>query len=424
VISSTTARKLALLGSLYLSQGLPFGFFTQALPVLMRQSGHSLEQVGLASLLAIPWALKFLWAPWIDRHGSPTFGRRKSWIVPLQLASAAVLALASWLEPGGQFIALFAVVLVVNALSATQDVATDGLAVEILDARERGLANGLQVAAYRLGMILGGGLLLAFFALIGWQLSFLLMASTIVAATLPVWLHREQSVETVRESDQSTLAAHFLRLPGVWRLLAMLFLFKFGDTLATTMLRPFMVDHGLGLADVGWLLGSVGFIAGLLGALAGGWLAGRLPRKTALIVCAAAQAATLAAYVMVAQNFPGKPALAWLIAAEHAGSGMATAALFTCMMDWCRREHAGADYTVQASTVVIASSMAAALSGITAQQLGYAGHFALAFAMGLVALVAVLTLFPSGERSLLPDDRGLRSRAAVAATARAPGGTT
>jgi predicted MFS family arabinose efflux permease len=175
----------------------------------------------------------------------------------------------------------------------------------------------------------------------------------------------------------------------------MLFLFKFGEALATTMLRPFMADHGMGLEDVGWMLGTVGFAAGLLGALAGGWLAGRFQRKTALLICAAAQALALGTYVVIALTFPERPALAMVVAAEHFGGGMATAALFTCMMDWSRPGQSGSDYTVQASTVVIATGLAAALSGLTAHRLGYPGHFALAFAFGLLALGAVANLFPA-----------------------------
>jgi MFS transporter, PAT family, beta-lactamase induction signal transducer AmpG len=93
-------RKIGLLGSLYLAQGLPFGFFTQALPVMLRQSGSSLEEVGLSSLLAVPWALKFIWAPLLDRYWSTTFGRRRSWIVPMQLATVLVLVVTALRAPG------------------------------------------------------------------------------------------------------------------------------------------------------------------------------------------------------------------------------------------------------------------------------------------------------------------------------------
>src|SRR5689334_21589092 len=83
--------KLGLLGCLYFSQGLPFGFFTQALPVLMRKQGFSLGAIGVSSLVAVPWALKFLWAPAVDRYWLARLGRRKSWIIPLQLAALVVL---------------------------------------------------------------------------------------------------------------------------------------------------------------------------------------------------------------------------------------------------------------------------------------------------------------------------------------------
>jgi MFS family permease len=88
----STASTLTLLGSLYFAQGLPFGFFTQALPVMMRKTGFSLGQIGLTSLLAMPWALKFLWAPAVDRYWSARLGRRRSWILPLQFATVEILA--------------------------------------------------------------------------------------------------------------------------------------------------------------------------------------------------------------------------------------------------------------------------------------------------------------------------------------------
>ncbi len=184
----------------------------------------------------------------------------------------------------------------------------------------------------------------------------------------------------------------------------MLFLFKFGEALATTMLRPFMADHGMSLEEVGWMLGTVGFVAGLLGALMGGWVAGRLPRKNALLLCASVQALSLGTYVVVASSFPEKSTLARVVAAEHFGGGMATAALFTCMMDWCRPGQSGADYTVQASTVVIATGLAAALSGFSAHRLGYVGHFALAFVLSLAAIASVAVLFPAAvpRKTLAP----------------------
>src|SRR5436190_2965541 len=141
----TTARKLVLLGSLYIAQGLPYGFFTQALPVLLRESHLALPLIGLANLLLMPWALKFAWAPLVDRVVAPRRGKRRVVIIPLQLACTFILAgLALATTPSVSWV-LAAGVLLVNVCAATQDIATDGLAVETLTEHERGLGNSLQV---------------------------------------------------------------------------------------------------------------------------------------------------------------------------------------------------------------------------------------------------------------------------------------
>jgi PAT family beta-lactamase induction signal transducer AmpG len=386
--------KLGLLGCLYFSQGLPFGFFMQALPVMLRKQGYSLGQIGLTSLLVVPWALKFLWAPAVDRFSVARFGRRKSWIVPLQLGTVAALAVlassASHAMP-----ALMTAVLVLNLLAATQDIATDGLAIDLLAPSERGAANGLQVAGYRVGMIVGGGALLVLHDRLGPSRTFLAMAALTALATVPILAAREPTHRSAAVPTPGGVLPHFLRRPGALRLLLLLFIYKAGDAFATGMLRPFLADAGLSLADIGWLLGTVGFVAGLLGALAGGFAVTRVGRRSALFSFGLLQAAAVAGYALLALGKPGQAALYAVCAGEHFAGGMATAALFTCMMDWCSTDASATDYTVQASTVVIATAAASAVAGFSAQAFGYFGHFCLATGLALCALVAVRALFPS-----------------------------
>ena len=394
--------RLGLLGSLYFAQGLPFGFFTQALPAMLRKQGFSLTEIGLSSLLAVPWALKFVWAPLVDRFQLPGLGRRRSWILPLQALSTLTLV-ALGLSRALGTAALMAAVFALNLLCATQDIATDALAVDTLAPEERGLANGLQVAGYRVGMIVGGGALLMFNDQLGERGTFLAMAALMAAASLPILLAREP-VATRRPSARS----HFLRRPGAARLLVLIVSYKFGEAFATGMLRPFLADRGLTLADLGWLLGTVGFVAGLLGALAGGALVNRLGRRTALLAFGVLQAATVAGYAWLALSPRGGGWLTALCAAEHFTGGLATAALFTCMMDWSTGDSGATDYTVQASAVVIATGLAATVSGVSAQALGYAGHFSLAAALSLGALAAVAALFPK-EAPCAPPSTPARS---------------
>jgi MFS transporter, PAT family, beta-lactamase induction signal transducer AmpG len=388
--------KLGLLGTLYFSQGLPFGFFTQALPVLLREAGFSLGEIGLASLLTLPWALKFLWAPMVDRYSIAGIGKRKSWIVPLQLMAVVILAALALSPAVDSMTVLMGAVLLLNLVAATQDIATDGLAVELLEPKERGFANGLQIAGYRVGMIVGGGVLLILHDRLGSSLTFLAMAALTALATVPIMTAREPSAVPGVEQRRDA-AVHFLRRPGVARVLLLIVVYKAGDAFASGMLRPFLADVGLSLADIGWLLGTVGFVAGLLGALAGGVLVNRLGRKAALTWFGLLQAAPVAGYAYLALGQPSHPALYVLCAAEHFTGGMATAALFTCMMDWCSREASGTDYTVQASAVVIATGTASAVAGFSAQALGYSGHFCVATALALGGLVVVRRFFPTTE---------------------------
>ncbi|TQF17318.1 MFS transporter [Myxococcus llanfairpwllgwyngyllgogerychwyrndrobwllllantysiliogogogochensis] len=391
-----TSTKLGLLSSLYLSQGLPFGFFTQALPVLLRHQGLSLPAIGLAHLLALPWALKFLWAPFMDRHGSARWGLRRGYILPLQCLSAGLLLSLALPDSTVDTRLLLAAVLGVNLLAATQDVATDGLAVTLLSPSERGWGNGIQVAAYRVGMILGGGVMLAVFDKAGWRPTLLALGLTLLVATVPVALYREPPTEP---APRASLGLEWWwRRPGAATWLVLLVVYKAGEALATGMLRTFLVDRGLTLTDIAWLLGGVGFTAGLLGALIGGSLVVKLGRRRALLLFGVIQATAVLLYALVA-SFPSSlPWLTAVCAVEHVASGMATATVFTAMMDACRPEHAATDYTVQASLVVLATGAAAAVSGFSAQALGYPGHFALSALLCLAGtLYVALAFHPSRE---------------------------
>lgn len=389
-MSRSIPRTLGLLSVLYFSQGLPFGFFVQALPAVMRQQGVSLAAIGLGTLLTLPWALKLLWAPLVDRRGGSRLGARRGWLLPLQLGSVALLVALAFVDPAHSLAWLVVGVLLTNLLAATQDIAADGLAVDLLRRHERGLGNGVQVAGYRVGMIVGGGALLVAFEHLGWAWTFAGAALLMLLATGPVWAFREPP-RPVGERSRAEPSVRqtlrwFTRDPERRWWLVVLALYKAGEYLGTSMLRPFYIDRGLGLADLGVLLGGVGFCAGLVGALVGGTAVQRLGRRRALLGFGVLQAAAVAGYAWsVAPEAEG--VRIWgPVVLEHLASGMATAALFTLMMDRCRPEHAAADYTLQASLVVAATSAAAALGGSTAQWLGYGPNFLLGGAASLFAV--------------------------------------
>jgi PAT family beta-lactamase induction signal transducer AmpG len=411
-------KRLSLLTSLYFAQGLPFGFFTQFLPVMLRQQGVSLQAIGASYLLALPWSLKFLWAPLVDRYGSERFGRRRSWIVPIQAITVVTLIALSFVDPRGALKLLFLSILAFNVLASTQDIATDGLAVDILREKERGLGNAIQVAGYRVGMIVGGGLLLPLYERVHWGGTLLAMALAMALASIPILLHREQSAPRPQSSDEQgpyrsrgalssaakgmlqSVTAFGWRRPGIVPWVLMLLTYKTGDSIASGMVRPFTVDMGASLAQIGWMLGILGFSMGLLGAVVGGALVNALGRRRALVSFGLLQALSVAVYAWIALARPSVHALAFAAGFEHFAGGCATAALFTVMMDVCRPSKSATDYTVQACAVVVATGSASSLSGVLAHAMGYGAMFALSAVLCVLGVVYVWFAFEPARAKL------------------------
>ena len=391
------AFKLGLLFCLYFSQGLPFGLFSHAVPTLLRSYGVDLDIIGLVSMLGLPWALKFLWAPWVDRYHFPAVGQRKSWILPLQVSAMLVMLAFALLDPEqlkqGNWVYLFILLGLINLIAATQDIATDGLAVQALQPGERGWANGLQVGGYRVGMLFGGGLVLVILDYFGWRNCFYLLALVLLVVTVPLLFFREPSVVAPVQRQAPPAWAviwRFLRQPGMTGWLLVMMLYKVGDSFGSAMGKPLLVDLGLSLEVIGWIGGGVGMGAGILGAMVGGGCVQWLGRVRALVLFGGLQSVSLLGYAWLAWAEPGLAGVVVVNAVEHFTGGMATAALFTLMMDACRHDQAGSDYSIQASLQVSITGLAHALSGFSAKALGYEFHFVLAMMISLLALITVL----------------------------------
>lgn len=388
-------QKVLLLVSLYLSQGLPYGFLTQAVPALMRIEGASLATIGDTSLLFAPWLLKVCWAPFVDRFWWSWLGRRRSWIIPLQILSIIVICSLATRTPEHMVQVLLGFMLISSFISATQDIATDGLAVSLLKSNERGWGNGIQVAGYRLGMTLGGSALLIVFAQLSWTWSFYLMAIFMMAASIPVLLIREPQ-ESLETSDTQGFFP-FIRQPGIWLWLLLLVAFKLGEQMGGSVTRPMLIDLGLSLEEVGWLAGMDSFFS-LLGAMAGGILLNTFrQRRTALVAFGVLQSLGIGAWVL--------PAIVstsvWVVAVVKLADGfvgsMATVALFTAMMDRCDSRDGGTEYTLQASVVLLASFLGSILGGRMAeaiqswygQELGYAVFFGVTAMLTLLGALSI-----------------------------------
>lgn len=390
-------KRWLLLTMLYFSQGIPFGLFTQALPVILRQNETSLEIIGLSSILAFPWLLKWLWSPWVDAAPPWSQRRRSGWLAPLLLVSALILVGIGLIDPWGEIELLLVGIVFINFLNATQDIATDGLAVDILPKEERGAGNGIQVGGYRLGMLFGGAFVLVLIESIGWSAGLLICASAVLFAALPLlWLRGfDETVPEADESERPDLAVIWSFLLRRETALFALFViaYKFGDGLASGMIRPMLVDQRMTMGEIGAISGGVGFTAALVGTAIGGVVASLVGRTSALTMGVVFQSVGAAIYVLIFFGLDSHQAIAAMIAIENLMGSVATVVLFTCMMDLARPGHSGADYTVLASLVVMVQGAGSLPSGVTAAQLGYAGHHVLAAILALIGGVVSIWIW-------------------------------
>jgi MFS family permease len=385
---------------LYFNQGLPFGFFLLTLPILLREQGASATLIGGLMLLALPWTLKVLWAPWVDRDGL-----RIRWILGLQVALLGTLAaLAFTINPWLVALGVFAI----NALIATQDIAVDGMAYRMLSPAERGWGNSIQAAAYKVGMLVGGGLLPALTlgdqAATGWHPTMLALAALCLPALAIAFMLREpmrEEASTPRPSDDAQglaklreLVMRLSRLPGArWVILFVIFS-KFGDNLGTGMFRVFLVDHGWAASRIAAVTGGYGLVASITGSLLMAIPLARLSRGGAFLTVAIAQAVLQAGVGFAALGWVPESQWAALIVVEHFVSGAVTTVLFTLLMDFTPAEMPGSGFT--ALTVLSSAGMGlgSMLGGVIVDLSGFSLNFFLA---GAACLLPVVFIKPALE---------------------------
>lgn len=388
-------RRLGLLTALYFVQGMPFGFQAIALPVYLRSQGVSIVALGFLHLLALPWMFKALWAPLVDRYGSARVGRRKSWILPLQVALATTCAVASFVPAQGALHVLLALMFLMNLFAATQDIAVDGLAADSLSAQELGLGNTAQVAGYKLGMITGGGLLVWASQYIGWQGLFLAMAALCLAVFAVTAFAREsapQERSSERTSWREVLAQiqEALQLPGTGWLLLFIGTYKLGETLSDVLYKLFLVDAGIRPEQIGLWVGTWGTATSLLGSLVGGLLATRMPLLGALTLTATLRLFPLIGRWWLATKGVTDAGVISVTMAEEFFGGALTTVMFAFMMSRVDRRISATHYTLMASIEVLGKAPGGPLGGLLVGKAHWS--YAQAFLLGVALSAAFLFL--------------------------------
>ncbi|AHB50434.1 hypothetical protein W911_16795 [Hyphomicrobium nitrativorans NL23] len=383
---------LLLLGTLYAAQGLPMGLAFIALPAIFRTLGYSPEAIGLLAFVALPWAVKFVWAPFVDRTGGRRLGRRRSWIIPAQALTAAVyfLVAATFDQARDGIWPIVVGLTVINLIGATQDIATDGLAVETLRGRALVWANGLQIGAFSVGMMIGGSLTVILFESAGWSGSFTLLG-LFVLASLAVTLLVSETPRPARDSADTRVEQpsirNLLRRPGAMLMLSIAALFHFAHAMTGAMIGPFLVDAGMSLVDIGLLNGLSLTVIPVCGAAIGSLLAARFGAPRVAVLLGTLGVVALLLWVIPARSMHTTFGTALAIScAVGIGSFGAYVAFFTILMQWSSVRQAGTDFTVLQCAETIVGMMAAAVAGQIAGKFGFLALFIVTPVIGIMAM--------------------------------------
>jgi PAT family beta-lactamase induction signal transducer AmpG len=388
-------RTLAVIAGLYLIEGFPAALHLDVWPVYLRESGVDLDTIGRVSALSAAWALKVVWSPLVDRYGE-----RHHWVAAALAVSALALLALARLEPAESARAIFVAIAVVCLASATQDIAIDAYSIGLVQPGAEGPANAARVAAFRTALLLFGGGVLLLPGLVGWPathqaLAFAALGLALFALAVPR--------VPVPAAERRDLLGSFRGWRGRGALPAVLgfvLLFRLPDLAMGPMVAPFWVDGGIPREEIALVKSGIGFGATLAGAALGGFLVRRLGIGRSLWAAGALAMVSNLGYAGAALAGGGRAAIFSASVAESLCSGVAAVGFMSFLMRICERAHAAVQYAALTSLGFLAGSLARGFSGMAAEQLGYAGFFAVTALLALPAFA----LLPAAARWARDED--------------------
>ncbi|MER9848588.1 MFS transporter [Mesorhizobium sp. M0106] len=395
--ASTPVAIVLAIGGLYVAQSVIGGITWAGLPAVMRDQGLPLDRIGLVSLIALPWALKFLWAPAVERYRLPPVGKNRTGTIVAAggLVSIAGLWAVGALGPEAWWPVLACLTIVAFAAS-TVDIACDGFAVQSLARENHGWGNAAQVGGAYLGSAIGAGLFLLLVDAYGWRIAVWAMALLLLPLGLPFLLGAaSRAREETREHVPSLLDA--LKRPEIRRGLAASAIYVLAQKAALAMLGPFLIDAGLDLPMVGLVNGVGSMFVGLAAALAGGALVKWFGPRNVLVLALFLQGGSLF-FFSVFDFLGGFSTTALMAIAVLSSSGfmaLGFVALYAQFMRWSDPRQAGVDFTLFQCMDALMSMAGGIAAGYAAQYFGYGAFFAGA---GLVAMLAAPAIIIVSDR--------------------------
>jgi PAT family beta-lactamase induction signal transducer AmpG len=396
--------RTAAVSLLSFSSGLPLGLVWYAIPDWMRDTGVDIRVVGLFTLAQAPWAFKVVWSPLMDRYVPPFWGRRRGWMALTQIALAVLgLVLAGVGRHPDAIWVVGAIALAIALASASQDIAIDAYAVEVLRKEEQGAAVGARIALYRAAMVLSGGAAITAASHLGWPAVNVLLALVYVPMIVLTWKAPEPEQQTPAPKSLRDAVWHpflgFLARHRALEILAFVLLYKFSDQLTQALTRPFLIDMGYSADHRGIALATVGMVATIGGAFIGGWVTTLMGLGRSLWIFGVLQIVANSGYYLMARaGGPNLPLMYCATGFELFTSGLGTGAFSVLLLRMTQKRFSATQYALFSSLFALPRLLAGPIAGFAVDAIGWGPFFLSTLPMGIPGMVMLARFVPFGVR--------------------------
>ena len=386
--ANSRMRLFAVLGGLYLAQGIPTYLFAAAIPPILREQGVSRTAIGMLSLLMLPLVLKFLWAPLIDRYRPFARAHRASWVIITQLGIIAALLGMLVVKPT-DVMAIFWIGFFVAMLLSAQDIATDGYAAKYLDPADRPVGNAIQGGAVALGVVIGGTLGLVLYHRFGWDAAMVTIAALSFIPLVAAFAMRETDPAGTAEAALSKPSIrNFLARPEARRILWIALVYRASEGLVKSMEGAYLVDAGVPLDWIGYLSGGAAVTVGLGGSFIAALLLHKYGSATVLALLGGLRTICFAIFMLHEfALFTGAAPIFGASFLQTMVRYMEIVALYSLFMSVTSSDQPGTDFTILSCAQLIVYLVGSMLAGRLADLLGYGPLFVLATAISGLAVI-------------------------------------
>jgi MFS transporter, PAT family, beta-lactamase induction signal transducer AmpG len=389
LIGSPKMLAILVLGA---ASGFPNQLTESALQAWLKDAGTSNTTIGVMSYVALPYLLKFLWAPLVDRYPLPFLGRRRGWMFAMQLALALAIAVFALQEPRATLVPITACAVAIVFFSATQDIAFDAYRTDVSLPQERGLAAAATNLGYRTAAWMASAFALIVADHFGWRPAFLVLAAIMlafcVASVLAPDSDGHHAPRSLRESVLEPLR-ELLGTPGAAALLGVVLLFKVGDAFANKLFTPFMLDIGFSKTSIALIAKSLFTVSALAGSVLGGVVMVRLGLLRSMLLFGVLQALTNLLYCLLALAGKSYPIMVAAVVLEHIAGAMGGIALVALIMALCDVRYSAFQYALLSALALLPRYGLGGPAGWVADHAGWYVYYVVSFALALPGLAMV-----------------------------------